>query len=100
MHKRSSNSNAIPLLYCHSWPGGILEVIKIIDELITPSEEGKPVFHVVVPSIPGCGFSDASNVVTMGMKGVAEVFDSLMSRLGYRHYVAHGVDWCVCRLNP
>lgn len=70
-------------------------MIKIIDELITPSEAGKPAFHVIVPSIPGCGFSDASNVEMMGMKGVAEVFDSLMARLGYRYYVAHGVDWYV-----
>ncbi|KAI9793424.1 MAG: hypothetical protein M1816_000317 [Peltula sp. TS41687] len=100
VHKRSSASNAIPLLYCHGWPGGILEVIKIVDELTSPSEEGKPVFHVIVPSIPGCGFSDASDVVTMGMKGVAEVFDSLMSRLGYRSYVAHGVDlgFDICRM--
>lgn len=93
MHKRSFAANAIPLLYCHSWPGGILEVIKIIDELTTPSAEGEPTFHVVVPSIPGCGFSDPSNVEKMGMKGVAEVFDLLMQRLGYRFYVAHGIDW-------
>ena len=95
MHKRSPSSTAIPLLYCHGWPGGVLEVRKIIDKLTTPTNEGEPAFHVVVPSIPGCGFSDAASPEKMRMKGVAEIFDLLMRRLGYKYYVAHGMDWYV-----
>ncbi|KAI9832088.1 MAG: hypothetical protein M1826_002417 [Phylliscum demangeonii] len=99
VHKRCATPNAIPLLYCHSWPGGFLEVIKIIDDLVAPSE-GDLAFDVVVPSMPGCGFSDASPVATMGMKGVAEGFDQLMQKLGYGSYMAHGTGWGfdICRM--
>lgn len=103
VHKRSplgSSHDAIPLLYCHSWPGGIVEVLRIIDALTVPSEDGDPAFHVVVPSVPGCGFSDAGNAEGLGPRTVAAMFDALMLRLGYRHYVAHGTGWgfSICRM--
>lgn len=96
VHKRSpvgSSREAIPLLYCHGWPGGIVEVTRIIDALTQPSGDGEPSFHVVVPSIPGCGFSEASTIDGLGMRTIAEMFDSLMARLGYKYYVAHGTGW-------
>ncbi|KAI9850951.1 MAG: hypothetical protein M1838_004736 [Thelocarpon superellum] len=91
---------AIPLLFCHGLPGGIVEASKIIDLLTEPSEEGMQAFHVVVPSVPGCGFSDHFKLEDPGMGEVARVFDTLMSTLGYEHYVAHGSDWGfgVCRM--
>ena len=97
VHKRSASTsaNVIPLLYCHSWPGGIIEVVQIIDLLTTASTDGETSFHVVIPSIPGCGFSEADHRDRSGTKGVAEIFDRLMQRLGYRHYVAHGTGWYV-----
>ena len=93
VHKRSSRLTAIPLLYCHSWPGGILEVSRIIDLLTEPEDEGAQAFHVVVPSIPGCGFSDSSTAESPGLRQIVDVFDGLMARLEYAHYVAHGTDW-------
>lgn len=96
VHKRSpmgSSHNVIPLLYCHNWPGGIVEVIKIIDALTQLSRDGEPTFHVVVPSSPGCGFSEASNVDGLDIRTVADTFDSLMAKLGYKFYVAHGTGW-------
>ena len=70
-------------------------MLRIIDALTIPSEEGEPAFHVVVPSIPGCGFSDAGNAEGLGPRAVAAMFDALMLRLGYRYYVAHGTGWYV-----
>lgn len=66
---------------------------RIIDALTEAAEASTIKFHVVVPSIPGCGFSDAATADIMSMKAVAEVFDRLMLRLGYQQYVAHGTDW-------
>lgn len=97
MHKRaiSSSSDVVPLLYCHSWPGGIIEVVRIIDALTSLTDDGGPAFHLVAPSVPGCGFSEASDTHGLGTKEVADVFDRLMLKLGYRHYIAHGTEWYV-----
>ncbi|KAI9822630.1 MAG: hypothetical protein M1827_000349 [Pycnora praestabilis] len=109
VHKRSPHPSAIPLLFCHGWPGSVLEVSKIIDPLTNPQETpregmsaGREVqaFHVVAPSIPGFGFSDASTNDGMGLRATAGVYDTLMQRLGYPHYVAQGGDWGsnICRM--
>lgn len=104
VHKRSSNQDAIPLLFCHGWPGSIVEVSKAIGPLTSPipthlhSLEDSPSFHVVAPSIPGFGFSDASEVEGFGMKATALLFDALMKKLGYAKYVVHGSDWYVASM--
>lgn len=101
VHARSQHSAAIPLLYIHSWPGSFIEVQRVIDDLVNPSvagaadEEGNAElrFHVVCPSIPGFGFSDASEEPDFGVHGAAEVFAGLMRRLGYEKYVVCGGGW-------
>ena len=100
MHKRSKHANAIPLLICHSWPSSFIEVQRVIDSLTDPAAlpsfgiGAQQAFHVVAPSIPGFGFSDASSEVGFGLEGTAGVFDGLMARLGYGGgYVAHGTGW-------
>ncbi|KAF2022992.1 alpha/beta-hydrolase [Setomelanomma holmii] len=105
VHKRSKHPNAIPLLVCHSWPSSFIEVQRIIDALTDPhslpsfGEGAQQAFHVVAPSIPGFGFSDASSAIDFGVRDTAAVFDRLMARLGYERYVAHGVGWgfSICR---
>lgn len=99
MHRRSKHSNAIPLLFCHTWPSSFIEVQRIIDALTDPhslpgfGDGAQQAFHVVAPSIPGFGFSDASMSEDFGLHGTAAVFDGLMARLGYDQYVAHGTGW-------
>ncbi|KAF2113852.1 Alpha/Beta hydrolase protein [Lophiotrema nucula] len=104
-HKRSKHPNAIPLLFCHTWPASFVEVQKIIDALTDPQSlpsfgaGAQQAFHVVAPSIPGFGFSDASSDEGFGVKETAAMFDGVMRRLGYEGYVAHGVGWgfSICR---
>jgi pimeloyl-ACP methyl ester carboxylesterase len=99
VHKRSKHANAIPLLVCHSWPSSFIEVQRIIDALTDPhslpsfGEGAQQAFHVIAPSIPGFGFSDASSCLDFGLKETAAMFDRLMGKLGYEHYVAHGAGW-------
>lgn len=93
VHARSSRPTAMPLLYIHSWPGSFIEVSRIIDDLVNPKEEGQSAFHVICPSIPGFGFSDASEEPEFGVHGAAEVFAGLMRRLGYEEYVVCGGGW-------
>jgi pimeloyl-ACP methyl ester carboxylesterase len=93
VHRRSLNPNAIPLLFCHSWPSSFIEVQRIIDTLAEPNSADEQAFHVVVPSIPGFGFSDASVDADFGVWGTAEVFSELMLRLGYEGFVTFGSDW-------
>lgn len=98
MHKRSKDPHAIPLLLCHTWPSSFIEVQGIIDMLTDPlslpgHNGGTQAFHVVAPSIPGFGFSDASMSAEFGLEGTAHVFDGLMGRLGYHGYVTSGTGW-------
>ena len=89
MHKRSKHRNAIPLLFCHTWPSSFLEAEKVIDALTDPQEVmgygtgAQLAFHVVVPSIPGFGFSDAAGSEDFGVAETAKAFDTVMGRLGY-----------------
>ncbi|KAF1834099.1 alpha/beta-hydrolase [Decorospora gaudefroyi] len=106
VHKRSKHTNAIPMLLCHTWPSSFIEVQRVIDALTDPQSVAgyasgeQQAFHVVAPSIPGFGFSDASTCHDFGLNGTAEVFDALMVRLGYGRYVAHGTGWGfgICRV--
>ena len=99
VHKRSTRPGAIPLLLAHTWPSSFIEVQRIINALTEPPyvpDMGGAVpqaFHVVAPSIPGFGFSDASMQEGFGLEGTAEVFWELMGRLGYSEFVAHGTGW-------
>lgn len=91
VHKRSSRANAIPLLFCHGWPGSFLEVAKVLP-LLTEPEEG-PAFHVVAPSLPGYAFSQAPTKPGFGIRQYAEVVHKIMLELGYTQYVTQGGDW-------
>jgi pimeloyl-ACP methyl ester carboxylesterase len=99
VHKQSKHANAIPLLVCHSWPSSFIEVQKMIDALTDPyslpsfGEGAQQAFHVVAPSIPGFGFSDASPESKFGVGETAYLFDQLMKTLGYGRYVTHGAGW-------
>jgi pimeloyl-ACP methyl ester carboxylesterase len=99
VHKRSKHASAIPLLVCHSWPSSFIEVQRTIDALTDPyslpgfGEGAQQAFHVIAPSIPGFGFSDASSSLDFGLQETAAMFNGLMERLGYKQYVTHGVGW-------
>ncbi|KAF2455454.1 Alpha/Beta hydrolase protein, partial [Lineolata rhizophorae] len=80
-------SDAVPLLFCHGWPGSFIEVAPLAER------KSAPRFHVVAPSIPGFGFSDASVEEGFGLRETARTFDGLMRKLGYERYVAHGTGW-------
>ncbi|SHG04930.1 Pimeloyl-ACP methyl ester carboxylesterase [Pedobacter caeni] len=100
LHIRSSESNALPLLLLHGWPGSILEFHKIIGPLTNPNAYGKlgenvpESFHLVIPSMPGYGFSEKPDETGWNRERIADAWIELMSRLGYGDYwAAHGGDW-------
>ncbi|HYB99980.1 MAG TPA: epoxide hydrolase [Candidatus Limnocylindrales bacterium] len=96
LHQRSPHPNAMPLLLTHGWPGSILEFMKILPRLLDPPAFGgdaRDAFHVVCPSIPGYGFSQAPQRRGFDIKEVARTLVQLMHRLGYDRYGAQGGDW-------
>ncbi|KAI1132471.1 microsomal epoxide hydrolase [Nemania abortiva] len=93
VHVRSSRADAIPLLFSHGWPGSFLEATKILKPLTEPSDAAQPAFHVVAPSLPGYGFSEASKKRGFSADQHGEVFHKLMLRLGYDEYATQGGDW-------
>ncbi|MEP0884062.1 epoxide hydrolase [Trichocoleus sp. ST-U3] len=96
IHVRSRHENALPLIVTHGWPGSIIEQLKIIDPLINPTAYGasaSDAFHVVIPSMPGYGFSGKPTTTGWGVERMARAWDVLMKRLGYTRYVAQGGDW-------
>ncbi|KAJ3578863.1 hypothetical protein NPX13_g1702 [Xylaria arbuscula] len=93
MHVRSSRKDAIPLIFVHGWPGSFLEATKILKPLSEPSDASQPAFHVVAPSLPGYGFSEASKKPGFSADQHGEVFHKLMLRLGYEEYATQGGDW-------
>ena len=93
LHRRSARADATPLILTHGWPGSIAEFIDIVDELADPKEPGAPAFHVVVPSLPGFGYSDKPATTGWGAGKIAAAWVELMERLGYDKFVAHGGDW-------
>ncbi len=96
IHVRSKHENALPLIVTHGWPGSIIEQLKIVDPLTNPTAHGgtaADAFHVVIPSMPGYGFSGKPTTTGWGPARIAGAWDVLMKRLGYARYVAQGGDW-------
>jgi pimeloyl-ACP methyl ester carboxylesterase len=96
IHVRSPHANALPLIVSHGWPGSVFEQIKIIDRLTDPTAYGgraEDAFDIVIPSLPGFGFSSRPTEVGWGLERIGRAWDVLMKRLGYTRYVAQGGDW-------
>ncbi len=96
IHVRSKHENALPLIVTHGWPGSITEQLKIIEPLTNPTAHGgtaSDAFHVVIPSIPGYGFSGRPSTTGWNSAHIARAWVMLMKRLGYTKFVAQGGDW-------
>src|SRR6266850_1915469 len=96
IHVRSKHENALPLIVTHGWPGSIVEQLKIVDPLVNPTAHGasaSDAFHLVIPSMPGYGYSGKPTTTGWGPERIARAWDVLMKRLGYTSYVAQGGDW-------
>jgi pimeloyl-ACP methyl ester carboxylesterase len=96
MHVRSKHENALPMIVTHGWPGSIVEQMKIIDPLTDPTAHGgheSDAFHLVIPSIPGYGYSERPATKGWGPAHIARAWTVLMKRLGYAEFVAQGGDW-------
>src|SRR4051794_32731483 len=96
IHVRSPHEDALPLIVSHGWPGSIVEQLKIIEPLTDPTAHGgqaSDAFHVVVPSMPGYGYSGKPTTTGWGPERIARAWAELMKRLGYDRYVAQGGDW-------
>ena len=96
IHVRSKNPNALPLLVTHGWPGSVFEQLKIVGPLTDPTAHGgraEDSFDVVIPSIPGYGFSEQPKDIGWNPDRIASAWAELMKRLGYTRYVAQGGDW-------
>lgn len=95
-HVRSPHANAMPLLLSHGWPGSIVEFLDVVEPLTQPEKHGgspADAFHLVIPSLPGYGFSEVTRSRQWDVQRIAEAFAELMSRLGYSRYGAQGGDW-------
>ena len=96
IHVRSKHETALPMIVTHGWPGSIIEQLKIIDPLTNPTAHGgtaADAFHLVIPSLPGYGFSGKPTAPGWTPDRIAQAWAALMQRLGYTHYVAQGGDW-------
>ena len=96
IHVRSKHENALPLIVTHGWPGSIIEQLKIIDPLTNPTAHGakaSDAFDVVIPSVPGHGFSAKPASTGWDPLRIARAWNELMKRVGYTRYVAQGGDW-------
>ena len=96
IHVRSKHDNALPLIVTHGWPGSIIEQMKIIDPLTNPTAHGasaSDAFHLVIPSMPGYGFSGKPTTHRLGSRPHRRAWVVLMKRLGYTKFVAQGGDW-------
>lgn len=96
IHVRSKHKNALPVIITHGWPGSITEQLKLVGPLTDPTAFGgkaEDAFDVVIPSMPGYGFSSRPTTTGWGPEHIARAWDVLMTRLGYAKYVAQGGDW-------
>lgn len=96
LHIRSKHANAMPMLLSHGWPGSVIEFLKVIGPLTDPEAHGghaDDAFHLVIPSLPGFGFSGKPTRTGWGVARIAAAWSTLMARLGYARYVAQGGDW-------
>ncbi|MEU0187019.1 epoxide hydrolase family protein [Streptomyces sp. NPDC006207] len=96
IHVRSRHQDALPMILTHGWPGSVLEFLKVIDPLTNPTAHGgraQDAFHVVIPSMPGYGFSERPTTPGWNPSRIARAWAVLMQRLGYTRYVSQGGDW-------
>jgi pimeloyl-ACP methyl ester carboxylesterase len=96
IHVRSQHEDALPLIINHGWPGSIIEQLKVIEPLVDPTAHGgsaSDAFHVVIPSMPGYGFSGKPTTTGWGPERMGRAWAELMTRLGHHRYVAQGGDW-------
>jgi pimeloyl-ACP methyl ester carboxylesterase len=96
IHARSKHQDALPLIIAHGWPGTFIEHLKVVEPLINPTAHGgkaSDAFHVVLPSMPGYGFSGKPTATGWNPARIARAWATLMNRLGYSRYVAQGGDW-------
>src|ERR671915_15415 len=96
IHVKSRHPNALPLIVTHGWPGSVFEQMKLIGPLTDPTKHGgraEDSFDVVIPSLPGFGFSEQPTEAGWGLERIGRAWDVLMKRLGYTRYVAQGGDW-------
>lgn len=96
LHVRSKHTNALPIVLTHGWPGSVIEFLEVIDPLTDPEAHGgraEDAFHVVIPSLPGYGFSDKPRQEGWNVPRIATAWSTLMKRLGYNRWVAQGGDW-------
>ncbi|HYS86562.1 MAG TPA: epoxide hydrolase, partial [Bradyrhizobium sp.] len=96
LHVRSPHEHARPIILTHGWPGSIVEFLNVIGPLTNPTKHGgqpEDAFHVVLPSLPGFGFSDKPAEGGWGLPRIARAWSVLMRRLGYTDYLAQGGDW-------
>src|SRR5262245_18640782 len=96
IHVRSKHENALPVIITHGWPGSVIEQLKLIEPLTNPTAHGgtaADAFDVVIPSMPGYGFSGRPSGTGWGPQRIARAWNVLMKRLGYNKYVAQGGDW-------
>src|SRR6186997_1269104 len=96
IHVRSKHENALPVIVTHGWPGSVVEQLKIVEPLTNPTAHGgsaADAFHLVIPSLPGYGFSGKPATPGWGAGRIAHAWVALMKRLGYTKFVAQGGDW-------
>jgi epoxide hydrolase len=96
IHVRSKHGSALPVILTHGWPGSVVEFLQVISPLVDPTSHGgkaEDAFHVVIPSLPGFGFSDKPTESGWRLPRIANAWAQLMKRLGYSRYVAQGGDW-------
>src|SRR6201996_4010925 len=96
IHVRSQHEDALPMIVTHGWPGSVIEQLKIIEPLTNPTANGasaRDAFHLVIPSMPGYGFSGKPATTGWDPTHIARAWVVLMKRLGYKKFVAQGGDW-------
>ncbi|MFN5244259.1 MAG: epoxide hydrolase family protein [Novosphingobium sp.] len=93
LHVRSPRADAMPVVMTHGWPGSVIEFMGVIEQLTNPADPAAPAFHLVLPSLPGYGFSGKPSVTGWGVEKIGRAWGELMARLGYAKWFAQGGDW-------
>jgi len=93
LHSKAKRDDAIPLLMVHGWPGSFYEFNQVWGPLSNPDDPKLPAFHVVVPSLPGYGFSDWPPRAAWTLQDTARIYNDMMKKLGYSQYMFQGGDW-------
>ena len=93
LHVRSPRADAMPVIMTHGWPGSVIEFMGVIEQLTNPADPAAPAFHLVLPSLPGYGFSGKPSVTGWGVEKIGRAWGELMARLGYDKWFAQGGDW-------